>query len=194
VLAEYGNGNIRQVLKRCRLTQCHEGKSYVYGDLAFHYISDIPDGLCYLCTADKKFGRKLPFAFLGQLQKAFKARFPAGVAEGCAPEDFEVFAGDIEVLLQHHNPAASRVSNLMAKVEIVNENLSESIDKLMERQEVIDVLAERSGCLAASSLNFQEEARTVRKKMQWQNKKALVVFGGLGLSAVCIVGLLMYID
>lgn len=196
VLAEHGDGNIRQVLKRCRLNQSHEWKSYVYGDQAFHYISDIPAGLCYLCIADKKFGRKLPFAFLSTLQKAFKDRFPAGASQGCSPEDFQAFAEDIRALMQHHNspPGDNRVSNLMAKVESVNQDLSESMDKLMERQDIINVLAERSDSLATSATSFQQEATTLRKTISWRNKKVLMAFGLVGVSAICIIGALMYVD
>jgi vesicle-associated membrane protein 7 len=194
VLAEHGDGNIKQVLKRCRLNQSHEWKSYVYGEQAFHYISDIPAGLCYLCIADKKFGRKLPFAFLRALQTAFKERFPAGAPPGCSPGDFQAFAEDIQVLMHHHNSPDNRVSNLMAKVESVNENLSESMDKLMERQEKIDVLVERSDSLATSSMQFQQEARTLRKAVTWRNKKVLMAFGLFGVTAVCLLGLIMYVD
>lgn len=41
--------------------------SYAFEDWLFHYVSE--DGFVYLCVADGQGGRRLPFAFLSEVQK-----------------------------------------------------------------------------------------------------------------------------
>lgn len=41
--------------------------SYAFEDWLFHYVSE--EGLVYLCVADGGGGRRLPFAFLSEVQK-----------------------------------------------------------------------------------------------------------------------------
>lgn len=41
--------------------------SYSFESWLFHYISD--QGVVYLCAADGEMGRRLPFAFLSEVQK-----------------------------------------------------------------------------------------------------------------------------
>lgn len=45
--------------------------SYAFEDWLFHYVSE--DGLVYLCVADGEGGRRLPFAFLAEVQKQVSA-------------------------------------------------------------------------------------------------------------------------
>lgn len=41
--------------------------SYSYENWLFHYVQE--NGIIYLCTADGEMGRRLPFAFLSEIQK-----------------------------------------------------------------------------------------------------------------------------
>lgn len=46
--------------------------SYAFEDWLFHYVSE--EGLVYLCVADGGGGRRLPFAFLAEVQKEVSRR------------------------------------------------------------------------------------------------------------------------
>ena len=46
--------------------------SYAYEQWLFHYMAD-DDGLVFLAVADAAMGRRVPFAFLAEMQKAYRA-------------------------------------------------------------------------------------------------------------------------
>lgn len=48
--------------------------SYAFEDWLFHYVSE--EGFVYLCVADGEGGRRLPFAFLGEVQKQVSGLAP----------------------------------------------------------------------------------------------------------------------
>ena len=45
--------------------------SYAFEEWLFHYVSE--EGFVYLCVADGEGGRRLPFAFLAEVQKEVSA-------------------------------------------------------------------------------------------------------------------------
>lgn len=46
--------------------------SYSFESWLFHYSQQ--DGIIYLCTSDGEMGRRLPFAFLSEIQKKVRRR------------------------------------------------------------------------------------------------------------------------
>ncbi|KAJ1673074.1 hypothetical protein EV182_005941 [Spiromyces aspiralis] len=47
--------------------------TYVYDQYLFHYVCE--DDVVYLCMADSRFGRRIPFAFLEDVKHEFLARY-----------------------------------------------------------------------------------------------------------------------
>lgn len=200
MLAEHSgvDGNIKEVLANVldKLGQSAEWKSYIYGEHAFHYIADQATSLCFLCMAEKDMGRRIPFAFLDKVQETFKEQFSAETIKAASAQslqsDYQDFRSDIRDLMAKYNsPNADRVANMMGKVQHINDNLMESIDKILERQEKIDVLVQRSEVLATSSTTFRREAQTLARVMWWRNAKVLIC---IGVTVVTVVGGVIWIE
>jgi len=200
MLAEHSDvqGNIQEVLANVldKLGQSAEWKSYIYGEHAFHYIADQATSLCFLCMAEKDMGRRIPFAFLDKVQESFKEQFSAETIKAADAQslmsDYQAFRSDIRDLMAKYNsPNADRVQNMMGKVQHINDNLMESIDKILERQEKIDVLVQRSEVLATSSTTFRREAQTLARVMWWRNAKVLAC---LSFSALAFIGVVIWVE
>ncbi|KAJ2334149.1 hypothetical protein GGH91_005773, partial [Coemansia sp. RSA 2671] len=83
ILAEHSatTGNFQQVTQAilAKIPPNDSKLTYVYDRYLFHYISD--GGIVYLCMADDKFGRRVPFAFLQDMMDRFVAAFTDGELE-----------------------------------------------------------------------------------------------------------------
>mmetsp|Transcript_87986 Transcript_87986/g.249265 ORF Transcript_87986/g.249265 Transcript_87986/m.249265 type:complete len:225 (+) Transcript_87986:88-762(+) len=192
VLAEYtaASGNFQQATMQIlqRLERTVEFKSYVYGEYAVHYIIDEATELWFVCLAEKLMGRRIPFAFLAATQEAFQRyssdQVQSAIAYGMQTE----FKPVIQHLMEKYNsPDADRVTAMMEKVQHINDTLMEGIDKILERQERIDLLVSRSETLAQSSSSFVREAGHLRRVVWWQNARTLAMLGCAGAVIILII-------
>mmetsp|Transcript_131518 Transcript_131518/g.262437 ORF Transcript_131518/g.262437 Transcript_131518/m.262437 type:complete len:226 (-) Transcript_131518:61-738(-) len=195
VLAEYTAlaGNFQQATVQIlqKLEHTTEWKSYIYGEYAFHYIVDDASGLWFVCMAERTMGRRIPFAFLGAVQEECLKRFrleevQSAIAYGMQHE----FRPALQHLMERYNaPDADRISAMMEKVQHINDNLMESIDKILERQEKIELLVSRTETLAQSSGSFVREAGRLRQVLWWQNARTVVILCAIVAVAVLIIAM-----
>eukprot|EP00443_Scrippsiella_acuminata_P121048 CAMPEP_0115667584 /NCGR_PEP_ID=MMETSP0272-20121206/50019_1 /TAXON_ID=71861 /ORGANISM="Scrippsiella trochoidea, Strain CCMP3099" /LENGTH=202 /DNA_ID=CAMNT_0003106143 /DNA_START=15 /DNA_END=618 /DNA_ORIENTATION=+ len=131
-----------QILPRIEVTS--EWKSYIYGDYAFHCLMEVSTGVWFVCMADRDMGRRLPFAMLSSLQESFNQWYAAPQIASASNLGMQLeFYGEIQACIEKYNaPDADRVASLSAKVRQVNDTLMDNIDKILERQDKIDVLVE----------------------------------------------------
>jgi len=193
VLAEYTGltGNFQQatMLILQKLDGSDEWKSYTLGEYAFHYIIDRTSGLWFVCMADGLMGRRMPFGFLTALKEEFKKRYTpeeiqCAIAYGMRAE----FDGQIQVLMDKYNdPREDRVQHLLQTVHEITDDVMESIDQILGRQEKIELLVNRSQSLAISSSSFRREAVQVRNVIWWQNTKIKLLLAFLAIFFIILI-------
>mmetsp|Transcript_24514 Transcript_24514/g.76263 ORF Transcript_24514/g.76263 Transcript_24514/m.76263 type:complete len:226 (-) Transcript_24514:155-832(-) len=193
VLAEYTAlaGNFQQatmlIMRKLEFTE--DCRSYLYGEYAFHYIVHEATGLWFVCMAERTMGRRLPFAFLGELQELFEGRFTAEEVQSAIAYGMQgACRDDMKALIEKYNsPGADRVTALMEKVQHINDNVMESIDKILERQERIELLVSRSSDLAQSSGSFRREAQGLRRRGWLRDVRCLAALVLVLILAMAII-------
>merc|ERR1712217_492976 len=97
-------------------------------------------------------------------------QFQSAIAYGMQTE----FRSDLQGLMEKYNsPNADRLTNAMEKLKHINDTLMESIDKILERQDKIELLVTRSEELSQSSTTFRREAVNLRRDVWWKNTKTM---------------------
>lgn len=194
VLADYSGlsvtGNFEAATRQfvTKINPSEEWKSYICGDQAFHYFID--GDLWFVCMADKAMERRLPFGFMAAVQEAFKKRYdPQTVAAAPAHGMNVEFRETIRELMNRYNsPDADRVASMTEKVQHINQNLVESIDKLLDREEKIHLLINRSEMLSQSSESFHRDSRQLHRNVRWRNLRTHII-----LAVVIVVGILIVV-
>ncbi|WFD34306.1 hypothetical protein MCUN1_001145 [Malassezia cuniculi] len=149
--------------------------SYAFESWLFHYV--IADGHVFLAVADAAMGRRIPFAFLAQLQKAYQER-----GDGDFSAKLEAlrnsFSGDAE---------SDPIRRAQAELGSVKDVITQNVEQILSRGEQIDLLMDRTDVAANQSLAFRRRAVSLRRSMWWRNTKitALIVF--------CIILVLLYL-
>lgn len=187
-LAEYTGayGNFQQVshtvLQRLESSHLpHSGQQgFVYGEFAFHYIVD-EGGIWYVCMSDKDMGRRLPLGFLQAMREQFLQRYTVEEAQTAIAYGMQKgFSEEIRCLMERFNdPEVDRIGALTAKVRGISETLTESIDGLLERQEKIELLVDRSEVLSSSAGVFAREAKRVSDTTRWRRRRSLLMLSGV---------------
>jgi len=156
--------------------------TYVWEQYLFHYISE--GGFTYLVMADDSAGRRMPFAFLGDLQRKFTAA-PSSSSPGDIPAHGlqGSFGPTISNLMNTYNtaPPADELSRAQTELNQVKDIMVQNVEQILSRGERIELLVDKTDVMAGQATAFRRGARSVRRQMWWKNKKIM------GLSA--LVGL-----
>lgn len=193
VLAHYTGlaGNFEQATMQMLLKfpRSTEPKSYLHGEYAFHYTVQDSADLWYVCLADKAMSRKTAFGFLKSLQEAFTQKYTAeqvevAIAEGMQKE----FREDLKQFMETYNSGRlDRVARAMEQVKDINESLVDSLQKVMERQERIDLLVNRSEALSGQSHTFRRQTQQLQRRIRWENWRRMIICGLVTLLFVIVI-------
>lgn len=159
------------------------------GKAALHHFTNLQLNVSFVCLAEVNLGKELPFKLLVQMEEQFSQTYSVdsvmAAKEGAMQEAFE---GNLKQLVESYNgPAASesRTKKMLDKVEAVNENLQEAMAHVLEREDRINDLADRTERIAASSLTLQTEATSLHRRVWWKNTRMMLC--GVAVAAVVVL-------
>eukprot|EP00485_Elphidium_margaritaceum_P013256 CAMPEP_0202687326 /NCGR_PEP_ID=MMETSP1385-20130828/3015_1 /ASSEMBLY_ACC=CAM_ASM_000861 /TAXON_ID=933848 /ORGANISM="Elphidium margaritaceum" /LENGTH=232 /DNA_ID=CAMNT_0049342095 /DNA_START=41 /DNA_END=739 /DNA_ORIENTATION=+ len=187
VLAEHTErtGNFetvtRQLLKR--IPPENKMMSYVYPKekYVFHYI--VNDGITYLCMADEGFGRTIPFRFLDDLKNKFKSTFgeraKTAIAYAFNPDFQGVIRRTMEAANDPRNTtyrsSDNKISDINREIESTKTTVLESIEKVLDRGEKIELLVHKSDALDDQARKFNRQSKKLKNRMLWKNIKMSLI-------------------
>ncbi|KAF7982728.1 hypothetical protein HWV62_26594 [Athelia sp. TMB] len=159
--------------------------TYVWEQFLFHHVSE--GGFTYLVMADDSAGRRMPFAFLAELQRAFTSlpssssslsSLPAHGLQGS-------FSPTIATLMETYNtaPPTDELARAQTELNQVKDIMVQNVEQILSRGERIELLVDKTDNMANQATAFRRGARGVRRQMWWKNSKitALGIIVGLVL-------------
>merc|ERR1712130_848902 len=88
---------------------------------------------------------------------------------------------------KYNSPDVDRVASTMSKVQHINDTIMESIDKILERQEKIELLVNRSQLLSESSSSFRRDAARLRRVVWWRNASTMAIIACVIVLVILII-------
>ncbi|THV05374.1 VAMP/synaptobrevin-like protein [Dendrothele bispora CBS 962.96] len=163
--------------------------TYVWEQYLFHYVSE--GGFTYLVMADDSAGRKIPFAFLAELQRKF-LEAPSSSADDPNMPAYGMqgtFSPVISNLMHKYNtaPPQDEVARAQAELNQVKDIMVQNVEQILSRGERIELLVDKTDVMAGQATAFRRGARTVRRQMWWKNKKILGLSILVGLILLWII-------
>eukprot|EP00483_Globobulimina_turgida_P000911 UN00912 len=194
VLAEHTErtGNFEQVTRQLlkRIPAENKIMSYVYPKekYVFHYI--VNDGITYLCMADEGFGRMIPFRFLEDMKNKFVDTFGDRARTAIAYSFNPDFQGVIRRLMEAANDPRnktyrstdSKIYEINEEIESTKNTVLESIEKVLDRGEKIELLVHKSDQLDDQARKFNRHSKKLKNRMLWKNIKMTLI-----LALVCLI-------
>lgn len=137
----------------------------------------IEDNIVYMCLSDEKGKRRIPFLFLEDLKKKFRADYADRVHTAHAFAMNTEFQGYMQRQMDYYNDskesdALSRVSDRLEEVKGV---MVENIDKVLQRGEKIELLVDKSAGLAESANRFRHSVRAAGRLNNADVSRSLTV-------------------
>ncbi|KAF9002570.1 VAMP/synaptobrevin-like protein [Cyathus striatus] len=149
--------------------------TYVWEQYLFHYISE--GGYTYLVMADDSAGRRMPFAFLNELQEKFTS-IPSSSSTDGTPPAYALqgtFGPTIAALVNTYNtsPPTDELARAQNELNHVKDIMVQNVEQILSRGERIELLVDKTDVMAGQATAFRRGARTVRREMWWRNKKVV---------------------
>lgn len=196
VLAEYTafTGNFNTIANQClaKLPPANNKHTYVCDHHTFNFL--VEDGFTFLAVADEEFGRQIPFTFLERVKDDFRHRYQGGradmaVAGGLNSE----FGPQLREHMEHvvANPEEmKKMSRIKSQVAEVKGIMMVNIEKVLDRNEKIDLLVGRTSDLENNAHHFQKQGNQIRRRA-WCSNFRLKLFV---LVLLIIVAFIIYLS
>lgn len=196
VLAEHSafTGNFSAIAVQClvKLPQSNNKLTYVCDHHTFNFL--VHDGFTFLAVADEDLGRQVPFAFLERVKDDFKHRFQGGRADLAVAHSLDrEFAPRLEehMLYVTSNPEeVQRLSRIKSQVAEVKGIMMENIEKVLDRNEKIDLLVDKSTGLQSDAHNFQRQGQKIRRRLWFQHFRLKLFV----LLLVVVIAMVIYLS
>ncbi|KAF8655000.1 hypothetical protein AX16_003304 [Volvariella volvacea WC 439] len=164
--------------------------TYAWEQYHFHYVSE--GGYTYLAMADDSAGRRMPFAFLAELQRKFLSLPSSSTASSDDTPAHGLqgtFGPVIGDLMHTYNtaPPSDELARAQAELNQVKSVMVQNVEQILNRGERIELLVDKTDVMAGQATAFRRGARTVRREMWWQNQKVVMLCGLVALLFVYIL-------
>ena len=161
-------------------------KSYTYDNYVFHYVTS--GGITYVCLADRGLGQSIPLRFLDEVCGRFEASFLSASRTAVALQMNAEFQPVLRGLMEKYNEAAdTSIDRIRSHVAEISDNMIDNIDKIMQRQEKIELLVEKTDTLNRTAMQFRRQAVDVRRTLWWRDVRAKIVMVSIALVLIFLL-------
>jgi len=87
---------------------------------------------------------------------------------------------------------ANNYDQLQGQVDQVKGVMKNNIDKIIERGDRLDDLADRTDQLENSAIQFNVKATRIKRKMWWKNTKMMLILAAVVITIILILGVSLY--
>lgn len=199
VLAEYspdsysGNfiGMTQQLLQKIPAEDSRQSYTYNGGKdgnsrFLFHYT--VSNTLTYLCMTSEGFTRMLSFKYLDEVKKSFIGTYGDRAKTMNAYSVNADFKHKIKMVMEQYNAHdQNKIGRVQAQVAEVKDIMQENIEKVLEREELIVSLVDKSEALSNSSDIFKHNSKKLKRALWWKNIKLLILIGFIIIVLIYVI-------
>ncbi|PKU64985.1 Vesicle-associated membrane protein 721 [Dendrobium catenatum] len=193
ILAEYTEfkGNFMEIASQClqRLPASNDKFTYSCDGHTFNYL--VENGYAYCVVAVESVGRQIPIAFLERIKEDFTSRYGGGKAATALVHSLDrEFGSKLKEHMQYcmdHPDEISKLAKVQAQVSEVKGVMMENIETFIDRQEKIDVLADKTENLRSQAEGFRQGGTQLRWRMWRQNMKIKLIVLAIIIALILII-------
>jgi vesicle-associated membrane protein 7 len=146
----------------CKIPSTPGKLTYIYEQYLFHYIvSDL--GITYLVMADEGLGRRIPFAFLEEIQSRFEEKYGSKALEAL-PYGMSEFSRILGSKMESftNNASSDKIRQVQLELDKAKDVMAQNIEKVLERGEQIDLLVHKTDALNQASFQFKKRSTALK--------------------------------
>ncbi len=138
-----------------------------------------------LFSVTKILFRRMPFAFLNELQQKFTSSALPSSSSSLSPAYAlqGTFGPVIAQLMNTYNtsPPSDELTRAQSELAQVKNIMVQNVEQILSRGERIELLVDKTDNMASQATAFRRGAKTVRRSMWWKNTRVLALSVLVGL-------------
>lgn len=191
LLAEVGvdSGNAADIARRIlrRLPSEPGRRSYAYENgFSFHFLTE--GRLIFLCM-EKGMPPPKAFAFLTEMQQSWRTQF-AGNRGSSSFKDFNHILADLRSDAERGVQGDDDLDEVNSKLLATKAVMSDSIEKVLERGEKIELLVDKTEHLHQHAFRFAKSSTQLKRSLRWREMKAKIIGAAVVLGLLVLVGMM----
>jgi len=183
------SGNASDIARRILRRLPAEGgrRSYAYENgFSFHFLTE--GRLIFLCM-ERGVPPPKAFAFLAEMQQSWRTQF-AGARGSSSFKDFELVLGDLRAAAERGAQGDDDLGQVHEKLQATKAVMSDSIEKVLERGEKIELLVDKTEHLHQHAFRFAKSSTQLKRSLRWREMKCKIIAAAVTLGALAMVGML----
>ncbi|KAK9461302.1 synaptobrevin-domain-containing protein [Lipomyces oligophaga] len=156
--------------------------TYIHNNWLVHYITTAateatPDGVTFLAITLSTVPRRVPFAYLVEVQKKFNETFtPEQVGECEQPYALASFSHTLgQLMASADSPNGDRVNAVRQEIDQVKDIMSQNIERVIDRGERIESLVDKTDHMNQTAFAFRKRSTALRREMWWKNRRLVIL-------------------
>ena len=183
------SGNAPEIARRIlrRLPTEPGRRSYAYENgFSFHFLTE--GRLIFLCM-EKGLDPPKAFAFLVEMQQSWRTQF-AGTRGSSSFKDFNHILADLRSDAERGVQGDEDLDEVNAKLLATKAVMSDSIEKVLERGEKIELLVDKTEHLQNHAFRFAKSSTQLKRSMRWREMKGKIIMAAVALGILTLVGMM----
>ncbi|KAL7597226.1 hypothetical protein Lser_V15G28764 [Lactuca serriola] len=144
-----------------------------------HYIFHIlrSDSLTFLCMANDTLGRRIPFSYLEDIEMRFMKNYGKVASHATAYAMNDEFSRVLHQQMEFFssNPSADTLNRVRNEVGEVHTIMVNSIEKILERGNRLELLVDKAATMQDSSFQFKKQSQRLHRALWMKNVKLLAL-------------------
>ena len=136
-----------------------------------------------------------PWRFVGRMRQRWEAEIggDALVSIAVTTTVARPFAATLSEMLAKPTAAGSatndELTDVNERLEAVRTVMHDSIEKVIERGERVELLVDRADKLERNATAFAKNSNTLRRRFRWQNIRCYILLAGAGCTALALLAI-----
>ncbi|KAK9467940.1 synaptobrevin-domain-containing protein [Lipomyces arxii] len=156
--------------------------TYIHNNWLVHYITTaasetVPDGVTFLAITLSTVPRRVPFAYLLEVQRKFNETFtPEQIGECDQPYALASFSHTLgQIMAKADSPEGDRATAVRQEISQVQDIMHQNIERVIDRGERISTLVDKTDNMNQAAFAFRRRSTALRREMWWKNKRLVVL-------------------
>jgi len=185
-------GNFQQISRvLLRKIKKNSKFSIEYDKFKFNYINE--NDISYLCMTEGA-PDQLAFAYLSDIRKKFIQTYDYDKIAGFYAYQLNEFSDVLKQLMTYYNsnPSFTKAGEIIKDLQDAKNVMVENIEKLLDRDERLNIIAMKSNNLNQHSKNINYMSAKIKKQEKMKQMKTMLMMGGAAVIIILILLILVY--
>ena len=142
---------------------------------SYKFFYDDENDLTFLCMGEK-LDTEVAFSYLGDLKKKFLTKYDNNTIKNSFSYQLKDFSEDIKKLaISYETNPTSKIGMLKEKLTQTSEILHDNVEKLLQRGEKLNIIAQKSSRLKESSDDFVKNIQEIKRRQRYRKYRCYAI-------------------